>query len=99
MSIVGVFKELKENFQRIKGEYVPMNENIAVEIQKLQQKTKILELKNIMTEINLIDGLNSIQEMAEERIYGLSFKNQFEKQEDKKNEEKCGRILSSPTNV
>ena len=32
MSIVGVFKELKENFQRIKGEYVPMNENIAVEI-------------------------------------------------------------------
>lgn len=52
-----------------------------------------------MTEINLLDGLNSIQEMAEERIYGLSFKNQFEKQEDKKNEETCGRILSSPTNV
>ena len=53
-----------------------------------------------MTEINLLHGLNSIQEMAEERIYGLNFKNQFEKQkEDTKNEEKCGRILSSPTNV
>ena len=37
-----------------------------------------------MTEINLQDGLNSIQEMAEERIYGLNFKNQFEKQTNKK---------------